>query len=286
MNNYVEEFNLHRPRAIENMTLTFHERKLMMEVDEKKFHLREPRLTTNKLQVMLRAKVDKSEKEIKLWFDGEKITPRFLQNWPIRTFKAYDYGLEISYSMSRNDSRTFRLNQDKFDRRFLIDSVTFLSTPKNSMGPYRIEVAPELQKCIRFRLLAERDSYHYRYEKGDISEEVQRYLLARIGLWDEVAYHPFDRTWRTHESRKTGPDSLQRSRLSGELFYFEFKWDQRVGDAHSSASRQVMRYLKAKSTYEGEKVKGAYTGILNWDSTEQFGEFYVRKVWPTDIERS
>lgn len=286
MNNYVEEFKLHRPRAIENMKLAFHERKLMMDVDGKKFQLREPRLTTNKLQVVLRAKVDKSDKEIKLWFDGEKITPRFLQNWPIHSFKAYDYGLEISYSMSRNDARTFRLKHDKFDRRFLIDRVTFLPTPKNSMEPYRFEVAPELQECIRFRVLAERDPYHYRYEKGDISEEVQRYLLARTGLWDEAAYHPFDKTWRTHESRKTGPDSLQRSRLSGELFYFEFKWDQNVEDAHSSASRQDMKYLKAYPTYEGEKVKGAYTGILDWDVTKQFGKFYVRKVWPVDIERS
>jgi len=84
--------------------------------------------------------------------------------------------------MSRNDARTFRLNHDKFDRRFLIDRVTFLPTPKNSMEPYRFEVAPELQECIRFRVLAERDPYHYRYEKGDISEEVQRYLLARTGL--------------------------------------------------------------------------------------------------------
>jgi len=57
-------------------------------VDGKKFQLREPRLTTNKLQVVLRAKVDKSDKEIKLWFDGEKITPRFLQNWPIPQFQG------------------------------------------------------------------------------------------------------------------------------------------------------------------------------------------------------
>ena len=88
MINYVEEFMLHRPRAIENMKLAFHERKLMMDVDGKKFQLREPRLTTNKLQVVLRAKVDKSDKEIKLWFDGEKITPRFLQNWPIPQFQG------------------------------------------------------------------------------------------------------------------------------------------------------------------------------------------------------
>ncbi len=100
------------------------------------------------------------------------------------------------------------------------------------------------------------------------------------GLWEEVAYHPFENGWRAHESRKTGPDSLQRFKVSGELYYFEFKWDQHWELTHHVAEHQTMKYIIEHPRYESEKIAGAYIGILQWDTDANKLRLHVRRVWP------
>jgi hypothetical protein len=102
-------------------------------------------------------------------------------------------------------------------------------------------------------------------EKGDISEEIARCMLSMSGHWDEVADHPF--AIRGEGSRRRGPDSLQRLRSSGELHYFEFKWwsPEVEALARLEAKRQALRDCINHPTYKGEKIVGAYIGLLEWD---------------------
>ncbi len=278
----VRAFNEHKPDYLENTSLILRPKALVLLVDAKEIVLARPHLTTNKLEVALRAEIASTSKPIKFQFDGEKITPRFLQDWPIHRMNATPYGLEIAYSLSKNNARVFRLNFEKFDAGVIRGKLKVISRPENGEGVYLVEVADDFRRSVEFRIAAARGRSYYecRYEKGDISEEIQRYLVETTGLWDEVAYHPLDKTWRAHESRKLGPDSLQRHKVSHKLHYFEFKWDWNWELTHHAAEFQAIKYVLAQPTYKGEKVAGAHIGILRWDIEKTRFDFHLSRAWP------
>jgi hypothetical protein len=107
-------------------------------------------------------------------------------------------------------------------------------------------------------------------------------LLKLTGQWEEVAYHPRETFWRAHESRKLGPDSLQRHKTSGKLCYFEFKWGWNWELTHHAAEFQAMKYLMAHPRYRSEKIAGAYMGILQWNIASDRFESHLIRVWPPD----
>lgn len=115
-------------------------------------------------------------------------------------------------------------------------------------------------------------------EKGDISEGIARCMLSISGHWDEVADHPF--AIRGEGSRRRGPDSLQRLRSSGELYYFEFKWWSTKVEALArfEAKRQALRDCINHPTYKGEKIIGAYIGLLEWDVRRKEIRLNVERV--------
>lgn len=113
----------------------------------------------------------------------------------------------------------------------------------------------------------------YMTQKGRVSEEIQSYLVSLTDSWEEMTKHPFG-------LGLYGPDSLQRSKLTGELYYFEFKWYESPEDAIAEGAQQVIRDYHKRPFYKGEPIKGAYVGWLDWNPKERLGNFHLKKVWP------
>lgn len=72
-----------------------------------------------------------------------------------------------------------------------------------------------------------------------LSERIIRYPLASIGLQEEVASRPHCKRWRTHESRKTGPDSLQRLKSSSQANYLKFNWEMDIYTGYHTRRREA-----------------------------------------------
>ncbi len=189
-----------------------------MRVDDRKIILVEPHLTTYSLQAKLTAKLQSTDRRIIFYLNGETIAPRLFNHYEIQEMKASDSGLEISYLKDRTHQRTYRLNFTTFDRKLLVGRINLSSTPAKEAEPYHFLVEPQLQEIVRSRLTHLSDS-RYKGEKGDISEEIQRYLLSILPDWEEVADHPFNEIPEVVGSRRTGPDSVQRLRSSAGLEY-------------------------------------------------------------------
>ena len=98
------------------------------------------------------------------------------------------------------------------------------------------------------------------------------------GQWNEIADHPF--AIGGEGSRRRGPDSLQRLRSSGELYYFEFKWWNPKVEALArfEAERQALRDCIDHPTYKGENIVGAYIGLLEWDVRSEEIRLKVERV--------
>ncbi len=150
-----------------------------------------------------------------------------------------------------------------------------VSSPRNEMEPYRYEVDPWLRDFVKFRFSAIRNTDRWSREKGDISEEVQRYLLSMMFEWEEDADHPF--ATRGEGSRRNGPDDLQRFRPSFKLYYFEFKWQENMELALSEAYDQIKEYLRKYPVHitTKEKISGGYIGLLDWNLGNEM-KLYVR----------
>lgn len=145
------------------------------------------------------------------------------------------------------------------------------------MSTYIFEVRRFTQDYVNFRLHSMGKFRGYLFEKGRISEEILRRLLRLTRKWQEVTDHPFEDG--KSESKRLGPDSLQRSTLSNELSYFEFTWWENSDRAIVHATQQVMRDYRKKPCHEKEPVKGAYLAWLDWNGGRR-RRMFVKKVWP------
>jgi hypothetical protein len=103
-------------------------------------------------------------------------------------------------------------------------------------------------------------------------------MLSMGSQWDEVADHPF--AIKGEGSRRRGPDSLQRLRSSGELYYLEFKWwNTEIQElARFEAEHQALRDCINHPTYKGENIAGAYIGLLEWDVRSKEIRLKVERV--------
>lgn len=149
--------------------------------------------------------------------------------------------------------------------------MTLVSEPADEGEPLTFAVSPSAQEYTRFRLESTEKYRGYMFEKGRVSEEIQRHLISLTGEWDEVAAHP----------ARYGPDSLQRSKISKALYYFELKWveSKLVAHTRAEATLQVVRDYQNSPWYQKELITGAYIGLLDWDGGG-FGRFHMEKVWP------
>lgn len=268
---FVEDFNAHKSPETLNLKLNVRRNRLSMGVDGQSMTLQQWRLTALGTRAVLSAKPKCTDREIRFWFDGEKTEARFDKYSQLNWIKGTSYGFEISYSHDSHKECRYRQSIGKFDKNLIVSHFALVSRPRRDGEPFTFKVGSLAREYVRFRLGATGRYRGYMFEKGRISEEIQRHLVSLTGQWDEVANHP----------TRYGPDNLQRSRASKELYYFEFKWVQSKPIAHTyaEASAQAISDYHKRPNHEGKCVTGAYVGLLDWDGGS-VGQFYLEKVWP------
>jgi len=208
------------------------------------------------------------------------VTAKLSDDSPIIGLKS-EYGLAIKYDQGGGATRTFRLF-DRFDAGVLSGRIRLIAPPEKEQGRYIVESDSWLGDHVRARFSQIDGKERLAREKGDISEEIARRVLSMSSRWDEVADHPF--AISGEGSRRRGPDSLQRLRSSGELYYFEFKWwsPKIEGLARLEAKHQALSDCINHPTYEGENIVGAYIGLLEWDARSKEIRLNVERVLPKD----
>lgn len=280
MRQFVNDFNSYKPESLKNVNLSFNKTHVTMAVDGKNVILREPRLEAFSSQAKMTANIEATGRRIIFYFDGTKINARLFRFYGIQSVKASDSGLEISYSKAENETRTFLMRFNRFDRSTLVGNVTMVSSPHTGNESYHFRVTPRLQRYVESKLIQFREDlgkYGHRTQKGNISEEIQHHLLSLIPGWEKIAEHPFNTAPNADPARKSGPDALYRRRKSGGLHLVEFKWD--LGhDGYSSGSKQMRGYLSKYPEYKGEKIVQGYIGILSWDTRSRDMFLYLRKA--------
>jgi len=268
---FVKDFDVHGSPETRNLKLNMQRGRLSLEVDRQTIQFQQWHLTAFGNKVLLSATPKGWEREIRFRFDGENIESKFDRYSQLNWIKGTRYGIEISYSPDSRREIRYRRSLSEFDGSMIVDNVTLVSRPEYDGGPFPFTVAPAAQEYVRFRLGATEKYRGYMFEKGRVSEELQRHLVSSTGQWDEIATHP----------TRYGPDSLQRSKASKELYYFEFKWEQSksIEGTRADAIAQAIRDFHNRPVHQGEPVTGAYIGMLDWDG-DGIGKFYLEKVWP------
>jgi hypothetical protein len=280
MDSFLQDFETHKDEALKNVRLLMGREGLQMEVGGRGFSLKEARLDARGLRAVLSAKIESTNRPIKFTFDGERVTGMLSDDSPIIGLES-EHGLAVKYDQGGGAMRTFRLF-DNFDARVLSGRISLIFSPEKEQGSYIAESDGWLGEHVRARFSQIDGKERLAREKGDISEEIARCMLSMSGQWDEVADHPF--AVRGEGSARRGPDSLQRLRSSGELYYFEFKWwNAEIKElARLEAEHQALRACINRPTYNGENIVGAYIGLLEWDVRRKEIRLDVKRVLPED----
>lgn len=102
--------------------------------------------------------------------------------------------------------------------------------------------------------------------------------MEETELKGSFAKHPFEKPGQSDSIRRGSPDSLMRYKPTNELYLFKFKWWKDVEDAYQAATEQIRDYFFNTPSYHGEKVSGAYVGLLDWDLSSNKGNVIVKRV--------
>src|SRR2546425_2860718 len=94
---YIEYFGLVKPRELENVEMIFRANKLSMTVDGKALPLRYCVVDARKLGSVLAEGVVGAGEELRFWFDGKRIKPKFGDSYPILNVKRSEEGVALAY---------------------------------------------------------------------------------------------------------------------------------------------------------------------------------------------
>src|SRR5437867_1643190 len=94
---YIEYFDRVKPRELENVELIFRANKLSMMVNGKELPLRYYVVDARSLESVLRVGVVGAERELRFWFDGKRIKPKFGDSYPILNVKRSEERVALSY---------------------------------------------------------------------------------------------------------------------------------------------------------------------------------------------
>ena len=273
---FAKEFNEHRGKETQNTRLISQGEKLEMEIDGKRFEMKGT-LKTQNLQVFMSAEMQPFKRDIRFWFDGQTITPKFGQSWRIQSFSRAEEALCLTYTMGNRTVSTYSDSRHLLEPRMNVEH-----TMQN------IQIIGSDANSIRF--VAEDSFYSYVYgrfsdgvnaegaymkERGKISEDICAAIASKAGVWTELQRYP--RPPRDGGGDR-GPDSIMRNKETGELFLWEFKWWRDVDKAIEDATQQVQDYCFKNPTYKGERVAGGYIGVLDWKLKNKEGNLRVKRV--------
>jgi hypothetical protein len=278
---FAKEFNEHRGQELMNTRLLFQGEKLELEIDGKRFEVKAA-LKVQNLRVFMSAEMQPFKRDIRFWFDGETITPKFGQSWQIRSFSETQKGMEMTYSMglrtitTRSETREFR--EGRLERSDFLGRVKPLGDIREIEGTHRFEIDSDLFNSIYGRITASMASKEmYNEERGSIGENFTVGFLSALG-WKELAAHPFDPSPGL-ETTKGGTDTLM-GKPEGLPFLFESKWHKDTERAAITAFAEVelRRPDEEVDTLWG-RPSGAYIAIINVNLRGNFGEIRIRRVW-------
>lgn len=280
IDDFVKDFRDWRGHPFSNVGLAADMKRVFMTVDGRRFVISAPHLTAFGLEVAMTGRIEPTMKEVTFRSDGSAIEGSFFAYKKIVRMRALNEGLEIVYHTGPGDERTFHVYLDRFDKSRLYGQLKLVSPPHTATGHYLAEVAPEFAAYVRSRLASSSGTFRWSREKGDIAEEVVCKILELSGFWKEVARHPFDGGgWKLYDSNKLGPDSVLRLMTARQLSYFELKWWEKFKhQALRDARKQVAEDLLLHPCFRGERVGGAFIGILEWDTRRTEMKVFVERV--------
>ena len=244
---FVRDFNRCRPENSACPALGISQGRLEVQANGKEIPLRHTRLSIDTDQAILKSGLASGKKPIYFWCNGESAGTSSLP-----------FGDRL-----QSELRT----------------VYSAAYPRD---PSIFKASPELREFV-YQRLKEVDKNNFNHVKGDISEEISRSLLLKLGEWKEIEYHPHDQTWQFYESNRKGPDSLQRSRRSGALSYWEFTWNASSPEARVT---EALIHLRESPSYKGEPIRKAHVGTVVWDVRQQYLKFFIREAREPSPPRS
>jgi hypothetical protein len=294
--NFVNDFNKHRGDAAKNVRLLFEGEKLYMEVDGKKFQAKSYKLDVHHLQTFLNLEVEPFKQDIRFWYDGERITPKFAQSsklmedgskpspisWRITSFEASERGLGITFVMG-DRTITTRSAPDTLAERMSMEEISENVSPvagDKLEGSHSIRIEDKLVSHINDRITRTKWSNSpYFFERGGLGEDIGAAAWSKMG-WDEVERHPFDPNGPGRDPHKNGTDALYRNRRTGELVLVEFKWQENADAGLERGVEEVRARRKRETNHPvyGE-IGGAYVASLNLDLRSNRGELRVKRAW-------
>ncbi len=282
---FVDDYNRFKLGKLAITELKLHNTKLLLTVDSREFAARSFSIGTWSTEVVMRANFDPIRRDVRFWFDGERITPKFGRSWNIHSIKANKDGFNVIYEPgSRPITATkftapieneWRLK--RIDRHIIETNLSLLSSPTGREGQYDFQVRPYLANAIRFKLEAAASREAQNDAKGAIGEELGVCLLE-MNQWKELVRHPGVLRPTTQGANTRGPDSLMLDMRSQEKQLFEFKWWRNVSGAQREALRQMQEAFKEDSSRYRD-VKGGYIGIIHWNARRNLGSMNVEMAW-------
>ncbi len=294
--NFVEDFNKHADGVTKNVRLSLEGEKLYLDVDGKKFLAKSHSLDVHHLQTFLNLEVEPFKQDIRFWYDGERTTPKFAQpsrpmedgskpkpiSWGIRSFRASERGLEVTFVMGERIVTTRAAPESLKERMPMkeIEGRIKVVAGDKLEGNHSIRIEDDVVSYINDRITRTKWlNSPYFFERGSLGEDIGSTVFSRLG-YEEVTRHPFDPNGPGGDPYKTGSDALYRNRKTGELVLVEFKWWENSDAAVESALEEV-RGRRGRETNDPQHghISGAYVASLNLSLKSNRGELRVKRAW-------
>jgi hypothetical protein len=279
---FIQDFNQHRPEALDNAKLNIRGNKLGLEVDERYFPFTDFRLRPYNLEMCLVARFQKGKRRFRFWFDGDDSRAEYDGAGKVRRFIATEDRLKFTYVPEEREVTAARVplvpEIDSFITSRILEKVELVSETGEECPCYHFEVDPLIQRHVAFALSRTESKQERIAVRGRIAEEINPAILWKAG-WIEVRRHP--RSIRNEETGPTypGPDSLMRRKSSGDLYLFEHKWWTDPEFAFREAHAQLRHYRECDIGPETRDVKGAFAAVLDWNPFSAQGELRVQESW-------
>ena len=283
--NFVNDFNAHRGRRYENVTLGLEGNKLSMRVDGKDFEAKSYSLDANKLRAFLTVEFEPFKKEFSFWFDGETFTAKYRGEKTIDSFSVSEKGLKMIYPSTGQEFATrpdTELSQkDVTEMPQILQGLQLIGENGEIEGFHRFRADESVRSYIvgRLSLARAQGEMQGKLERGSLGEDIAATLVTKLG-WTETARHPFSSLGTGRGSEKRGTDSLFRSDSTGELYLVEVKWWNNPNTAMTEASEELLRRrVKEENDQTWGKIRGAYIAIIDYDLRNMKGGLRVKRVW-------
>jgi len=278
---FVDDFNAHKGDATKNVTLSLEGKKLHMEVDGKRFEAKSFELDHWYLKTFLKAEFEPYKREVRFWYDGEKVTPKFGQSRKIKSFGASEHGIEFTYEMNGRTITTRaspEFLKEKMPMEELSEKVRVFPG-KETEGNHRVEIGDDLYAYAYGRITrAKASESAYYFERGGLGEDIGSAAFAKMG-WNEVCRHPFDPN-PGRDPHKRGTDALFLNQDTGELVLVEFRWWEDADGGIGSALTEVKRRKDDETRHlEYGEISGAYVASLSLSLRSNWGELRVKRAW-------